>query len=57
MTIADTPGFVDKGGMINLVVRKQKLRWEINVDAIRISSLKVNSQIYKSAVRVVNNEE
>ena len=53
MTVADTSGFLDQGGMINLVIKNRNVRWEINDAAVKKSSLKLNSQLYRSAVKVV----
>lgn len=52
MTVADSAGFLERGGMINLVISKRNVRWEINDDAVKKSSLKLSSQLYRSAVRV-----
>ena len=57
LTVADTKKFTDRGGMINLVVIKKKIRWDINAAAIRNSSLIVSSQLYGSALHVVDAEE
>jgi hypothetical protein len=57
LTVADTPGFADDGGMLNLVIKNRQVRWEINADAIKESSLQLNSQLYRSAVRVIGNGE
>jgi hypothetical protein len=52
LTAADSPGFLARGGMINLVVINDKVRWEINRTRIEEAGLKLTSQLLQSAVRV-----
>jgi hypothetical protein len=55
LTVADSEGFIVDGGMINLVLKGRNVRWELNAGAVKKSSLKLNSQLYRSAVKVVGN--
>ncbi len=57
LTIADTRGFVDLGGMINMVDKDGHIRWEINLEAIRRPGLSVSSALIQSAVRVIRDPE
>ena len=52
LTVADSPGFLDRGGMINLVFINNKVRWEIHRTRIEAAGLKLTSQLLQSAVRV-----
>lgn len=56
LTVGDSPGFAEKGGMLNLVIKDGKVRWEINAGAVSRSELQVSSQIYQSAIRVIKEE-
>jgi hypothetical protein len=59
LTVGDMEGFVDGGGMINLLVdvdqnSDKKIRFEINLDATRESGLEVSSKLLRLAKRVVD---
>ncbi len=54
LTVADIKGFLESGGMVNLVIIKGKIRWELNMTAIEQSGLKINSSLIQSAVRVIS---
>lgn len=53
LTVADVDGFLRAGGMINLVKVKNKIRWEINRTPLKKASIKLSSQLLRSAVKVV----
>ncbi len=53
LTVSETAGFVEEGGMLNLVVRDRKVRWEVNYDAVEKAGLRLNSQILRNAVRIL----
>lgn len=54
MTVSDTGDFIEHGGMINLVIKDRNIRWELNAAAVKKSALQVNSQLYRSAIRVAD---
>jgi hypothetical protein len=49
LTIGETPGFLDEGGMINFVQDGARLTFEINVDAARRANLAVSSRLLRLA--------
>ena len=52
LTVGDeTEGFIEAGGMINLVVYEKKIRFQINNDAARNARLKISSKLLSLAVR------
>ncbi len=53
LTVSDTDGFLQAGGMINLVVAGNKIRWAINRRAARAAGLEISSQLLRNAVRVI----
>lgn len=57
LTVADLPGFLERGGMINLVKRQKKVRWEINQGPVKKARLKLSSQLLRNAVRIVKASE
>ncbi|MBM4353910.1 MAG: YfiR family protein [Deltaproteobacteria bacterium] len=57
LTVSETSGFVEAGGIINLVVRNRKVRWEVNYDAVEEAGLRLSSQILRNAVRVLRRQE
>ena len=53
LTVSESKEFLEAGGMINLVLVKKKVRWEINRTPIELARLQVNSQLLRNAVRTV----
>jgi hypothetical protein len=49
LTVGDTPGFAEKGGMINLVREKRHIKIEVNLDSVKKSGLKLNSKLLQLA--------
>jgi hypothetical protein len=49
LTVSDMEGFADRGGMIHLNKGKNKIRLEINIDAVKQSGLKVSSKLLNIA--------
>jgi hypothetical protein len=52
LTVADIKGFLELGGMVNLVDIMGLIRWEINLVSTRRSGLKISSTLIQSAVMV-----
>lgn len=52
LTVADTPGFCQTGGIINFILVENKVRFEINNAAARQAGLKISSQLLKLAITV-----
>lgn len=53
LTVGDMEGFIETGGMINLVKVGNKVRWEINRGPAKKAGLKISSQLLRNALRVV----
>jgi bifunctional DNA-binding transcriptional regulator/antitoxin component of YhaV-PrlF toxin-antitoxin module len=53
LTVADTQGFLDAGGIINFVIEDNKVRFNINLTASEKARLKIRSQLLRLAKRVV----
>ncbi|VAW42281.1 hypothetical protein MNBD_DELTA03-1880 [hydrothermal vent metagenome] len=56
LTVSDLPGFVEQGGMIGLVTRHGRLRWQINQTAAREAGLSFAAQILRNADMIVGRE-
>lgn len=56
LTVSDMEGFAQQGGVINLVIRNQRLGFEINEDAAQRANLKISSKLLKLA-KVVKDKE
>lgn len=54
LTVSDMPDFVDVGGMIQFVLRDDRVRFEVNLGAVNRSGLHVSSQLLKVAAQVVD---
>jgi hypothetical protein len=53
LTIGETPGFAQRGGIINFVVEDNKVRFEINVDAATQANINISSRLL-SLARIVH---
>jgi len=52
LTVGETRDFARQGGMINFIMKNNKIRFEINPSVVKASSLKISSQLLKLAVIV-----
>jgi hypothetical protein len=52
LTVGETDRFLEQGGIINLVIDKGKVRFEINLDAAKEARLTVSSKLLKLAQKV-----
>lgn len=52
LTLGDMENFTQDGGIINLITRENKIRFEININAAQHSNLKISSQLLKLAIIV-----
>lgn len=53
LTVEETAGFLESGGIINFVMEEKKVRFEINNAAAKRAKLKIRSQLLRLAKRVV----
>jgi hypothetical protein len=53
LTVGETAGFLDAGGMIDFLLKDNKLRFEVNLDAAESADLKIGSRLLVLAQRVV----
>jgi hypothetical protein len=49
LTVGDTEGFTEAGGMINLTIVDQRVHFEINPDAARRAGMKISSKLLSLA--------
>ncbi len=54
MTVSDEADFVQLGGMLELVEEEERLRFDVNLKAIRDSGLYLNADVLDMARKVVN---
>jgi len=52
LTVSDIAGFIDQGGMIEIVKVGNKFRFKVNVQQLDKAQLKMSSQVLKLAVDV-----
>jgi hypothetical protein len=45
LTVGETPGFAERGGMIRLTLEDNRVRFEINVDATHEGNLNISSRL------------
>ena len=53
LTVGDFDGFTDRGGLVRFFPEDNKVRFEINLDALRHSRLKISAKLLKLA-RIVH---
>jgi hypothetical protein len=53
LTVGETQGFLEAGGVINFLMEEEKVRFEINLAAARRAKLKISSKLLRLAKRVV----
>jgi len=56
LTVSETGGFLESGGMINFLREGKKARFEINNRAARQATLKIRSKLLRLAKRVIDEE-
>jgi hypothetical protein len=45
LTVGETPGFAERGGVIRFVLEDNRVRFEVNVDAARQADLTISSRL------------
>ena len=53
LTVGDTAGFAERGGMIGFVIEERRVRFDVNLKAVRDGGLKPSSQLLKVARNVL----
>jgi hypothetical protein len=56
LTVSDSKGFLEAGGIINFVMEDKKVRFEINMASAKRSKLDVRSKLLRLAKRVVEKD-
>ncbi len=57
MTVSDMPGFMERGGMIQFVLKDDRVRFKVNLNATNKCGLKVSSQLLKVAEAVEGKQQ
>ncbi|MBN2181147.1 MAG: YfiR family protein [Sedimentisphaerales bacterium] len=57
LTVGETSNMLKSGGMINFIVEENKVRFEINLSAVKQGKLKIRSQLLRLAKKVVEEKE
>jgi len=56
LVVGDTPGFLEAGGTINLVIEDKKVRFEINTAAAARAKLQIRSSLLRLALRTLEHD-
>ena len=56
LTVSEMDGFCQQGGMINYVIKYNKVRFEVNVEAAREAGLEISTQFLRLADIVESNQ-
>jgi hypothetical protein len=54
LTVADVPGFLEAGGMINFIIEDNKVRFDVNAAATARAKLEIRSKLLRLARAVKN---
>lgn len=57
LLVGDSPGFLEAGGMINFLLEEKKVRFEINLAAMRRAKLQSRSSLLRLAVRIIEHDQ
>jgi hypothetical protein len=57
LVISTHPEFLNSGGMINFVMQKNRIHFELNTAAIKRSNLTVSSKIMRLAVKIIEEDQ
>lgn len=57
LTIGETAGFVEAGGIVELLVEQRKVRFEVNLTAAKRAKLKIRSKLLRLAKRIIREED
>ena len=52
LTLGDAPGFLAGGGMIELIIENDAVRFDVNLPALRRQGIRLSAQVLKLARRV-----
>lgn len=55
LTISDIEDFAEKGGGVGLVYREDKVKFEVNLDSVRVANLHLPGQLLNIATHVYGN--
>jgi hypothetical protein len=53
LTVSDLPGFIEQGGMLELIEIDQRIRFAVNLDAIHAANLSLDAQLLNLAYKVL----
>jgi hypothetical protein len=53
LTVGEMEGFLEAGGIINLLVEEKKIRFEINITAAEQAKLEIRSELLRLAKRLI----
>jgi len=56
LLVGDTPGFLEAGGIINLVIEEKKVRFEVNLAAAARGKLQIRSSLLRLALRTIEHD-
>lgn len=57
LTVSDMHGFAERGGMIELVNLEDRIRFQVNANAVNEAGLTVSSELLKVAVKVIGTNQ
>lgn len=56
LTVGDTPGFLEAGGIVRFVIEDKKVRFEVNLAAATRAKLQIRSKLLRLAKRIITHD-
>jgi len=57
LTISEIQGFLEKGGVINFIIEKSRVRFEVNVAGAKRANMIIRSKLLRLAKRIIKDDE
>jgi hypothetical protein len=57
LTVGESSGFLDAGGMVNLDFRNDSMQFDVNLDAVRAAQLNLDARFLSLANRVIDSPD
>ncbi len=56
LTVSDIDNFCERGGMVSLITLRHRIRFEVNLPAVRQVGLQLSSNFLRAALRVIQKD-
>ena len=57
LTISESQGFLEKGGVINFIIEKSRVRFEVNIAGAKRANMTIRSKLLRLAAQIIMDDE